>query len=59
MNVLEILSIGIHIKDGGGDMTPWEKPRIKRIIELFNGHVTEIKQITVIRSGNNEKEIYR
>ena len=47
----------ITIKDmnGGQVMTPWEKPRIKRILELFNGHVTEVKQITIQRSTNNEK----
>lgn len=40
-------------------MTPWEKPRIKRIIELFNGRVTEVKQIKVVRSAGSEEKIYR
>ena len=30
-------------------MNPWEQPRIKRILELFNGHVVTIKQLTVGR----------
>lgn len=25
--------------------TPWETPRIKLIIDIFNGHVTEINKI--------------
>lgn len=28
---------------------PWEKPRIKRIVELFNGRVLNVKKISVSR----------
>lgn len=42
---------------GGSNMTPWEQPRVKRILELFGGHVVAIKQLTVRRTTDGEKEI--
>lgn len=39
-------------------MTPWEQPRIKRVLELFGGHVVAVKQLTARRTTNG-KEIRR
>lgn len=41
------------------NVKPWEQPRVKRIIELFGGHVASVKQLTVRRSTDGEKEIRR
>lgn len=36
------------------NIKPWEQPRIRRVIELFGGHVVEVKQLTVRRETNGE-----
>ena len=38
-------------------MAPWEQPRIKRILELFGGHVVNIKQLR--RTTNGKEKIRR
>lgn len=39
---------------------PWERPRIKRIIELFRGKIFSIKKInSVHREVNKDEEIPR
>lgn len=40
-------------------MTPWEQPRIKRILELFGGHVVAVKQLTVRRDTDGKNRLYR
>jgi hypothetical protein len=42
---------------------PWETPEMKEIIEKFNGHVAEIKQIDIvvageINSGGDDRDIH-
>jgi hypothetical protein len=34
---------------------PWEKPRIKRIVELFYGKVLNIKKISSMREVNRDE----
>lgn len=34
---------------------PWDKPRIKRIVELFCGKVLNIKKISSIREVNRDE----
>jgi hypothetical protein len=39
---------------------PWEKPRIKRILDLFTGSkVYNIKKITTVKEVNTQDEIDR
>lgn len=38
---------------------PWEKPRIKRIIEIFNGKVMSIKKISTVSREVYKNEIQR
>lgn len=40
--------------------TPWESPKVKLILELFNGHVASIKQMNdSVRRDTNAEEIPR
>ena len=40
--------------------TPWDSPKIKLILELFNGHVASIKQMNnSVRRDTNAEEIHR
>lgn len=42
------------------NIKPWEQPKVKRILELFGGHVVSVKQLTVRRSTDGkEQKIYR
>lgn len=36
-----------------GAEAPWERPLIVLIINIFGGHITEVKQI----GGNNERNV--
>ena len=49
--------------NGGNNMQnslPWEKPRIKRVIELFPGSkVFNIKKISQVREVGKDNEIQR
>lgn len=40
---------------------PWERPRIKRVIELFGGRIFQVKKISVTREvhRNEDEEIQR
>lgn len=39
---------------------PWEKPRVKRILELFGGRVYQVKKISAVREVHkNDEEIQR
>lgn len=40
---------------------PWEKPRVKRVIELFGGRVYHVKKISAVREvyRNEDEEIQR
>lgn len=41
------------------NIKPWEQPRIKRVIELFNGHVVAVKQLTVRRTTDGKTDLRR
>lgn len=36
------------------NILPWEKPRIRKILEIIGGSVIEVKSIKVRRDTNNE-----
>lgn len=39
---------------------PWEKPRIKRVLELFGGRVFQVKKISAVREVHKyDEEIQR
>ena len=37
------------------NLLPWERPRIKRILDIFGGRVYTIKKISTIREVNNDE----
>ena len=41
------------------NIKPWETPRVSRIVELFGGKITAVKQLTVRRSTDGEKNLQR
>lgn len=38
---------------------PWDKPRIKRILELFGGRVFNIKKLSQVREVGKDEKIQR